>query len=121
MTRLIVAALTLGVAVAAPAQTPLIDQSRTAGLVAERYDGFLTAAPQATAALRSQIATVNIRRRAIYSNFASARRVSPQEVGITAGCQLLARVATGEAYILSDGIWRRRGLGQPVPTPAYCG
>ena len=42
------------------------------------------------------------------------------EVGITAGCQLLARVKVGEAYMLADGVWRRRAAGQPVPVPDYC-
>ena len=77
------------------------------------------AAPSAT--LRSQVEAVNIRRRALYSNLAARKGVSPQEVGITAGCQLLARVGIGQAYMLSDGVWRRRPVGQSAPTPGYCG
>jgi hypothetical protein len=119
--RLLVAALCLGSAAAAAAQTPLVDQARAAGQVGERYDGYLAVSPSAPAALRSQVATINIRRRSIYSNFATSRRVSPQEVGITAGCQLLARLGVGEAYMLSDGVWRRRAPGQAAPTPDYCG
>ena len=47
---------------------------------------------------------------------ASARRTS----GITAGCQLLARVGVGEAYMWTDGVWRRRAAGQAAPVPDYC-
>jgi hypothetical protein len=46
--------------------------------------------------------------------------VTPQDVGITAGCQLLARVGEGQAYMFADGAWRRRGVGQPAPVPDYC-
>ena len=70
--------------------------------------------------LRSQVAAINIRRRSLYSNLAASKGVSPQEVGITAGCQLLARVQVGQAYLLADGRWRRRLAGQPAPVPDYC-
>jgi hypothetical protein len=41
-------------------------------------------------------------------------------VGITAGCQLLARVGVGEAYLWAEGGWRRRAAGQSAPVPSYC-
>jgi uncharacterized protein YdbL (DUF1318 family) len=77
------------------------------------------AAPSAM--LRSQVETINIRRRALYHDLAARKGVSPQEVGITAGCQLLARVGVGQAYMLTDGAWRRRGAGQPAPRAAKIG
>ena len=70
--------------------------------------------------VRSQVSAINIRRRALYSNLAASRGVTPQEVGIAAGCQLLARVQVGQAYMLPDGRWRRRLPGQPAPIPQYC-
>jgi len=112
-------------AVAAPApaaaQTPAVNAARAAGQIGERFDGYLGFAVTPSAVLRSQVESINIRRRTIYSNFATSRRVSPQEVALTAGCQLLARVAVGEVYMLSDGIWRRRSPGQQPPVPNYCG
>ncbi|MEO6312615.1 MAG: YdbL family protein [Sphingomicrobium sp.] len=108
------------VAVTVAAQTPLVDQARAVGQVGERYDGYLGLGANATAAVRTQVSTINIRRRSLYSNFAATHRVSPQEVGITAGCQLLARVDVGEVYLLSDGVWRRRLAGQAAPVPDYC-
>jgi hypothetical protein len=102
------------------AQTAAVDAARAAGVVGERYDGYLGFASTPSGALRSQVATINIRRRALYSNLASSRGVSPQDVGITAGCQLLARVGVGQAYLLAEGPWRRRAAGQPAPVPSYC-
>lgn len=118
--RLILAVALLAVAPAATAQTPAIDAARAAGQVGERYDGYIGISGAASATVRSQVATINIRRRALYSNLATARGASPQDVGITAGCQLLARIGVGHAYMLGDGAWRRRATGQPAPVPDYC-
>ena len=112
--------LLLCLAAPAAAQTPVLGAAIEAGQVGERYDGYLGVAGTVTPAVRSQVARINIERRSIYSNFAASRRVSPQDVGITAGCQLLARVGTGQAYLLSDGSWRKRAAGQPAPAPDYC-
>lgn len=103
---------------AAAAQTPAVDAARQAGIVGERFDGYLGTVAAPPGALRAQVDAINIRRRALYSNLAASRGVTPQEVGITAGCQLLARIAVGQAYLLNDGRWRRRGA-QPVQ-PDYC-
>ncbi len=106
--------------VPAAAQTPAVNGARASGIVGERYDGYLGLAAPAPSVVRSQIAAINIRRRALYSRLAETKGVSPQDVGITAGCQLLARVAIGEAYLWTDGRWRRRGPGQVAPVPDYC-
>lgn len=119
MTRWLALAL-VTVAGGAAAQTAYFD-ARAGGQVGERFDGYLgyaAAVPGAQA--RSQTEAINIRRRALYSDLAQRRGVSPQEVGITAGCTLLARVAVGERYLLQDGQWRTRAAGQGAPVPDYC-
>ncbi len=106
---------------AAAAQSPAVDAARQAGIVGERYDGYLGLAAATTSPwVRSQIAAINIRRRSLYNNLAASKGVSPQEVGITAGCQLLVRVQVGQAYMLADRQWRRRLSGQPMTLPGYC-
>lgn len=110
----------LAVATTAFAQSPIVDEARAQGVVGERYDGYMGLAAPATAAVRNAVAAVNIKRRALYSDLAAKKGVSPQEVGLTAGCQLLARLTVGEAYLLSDGKWRRRAAGAPAPIPDYC-
>ena len=120
MTRLALIALAAMVGVPAVAQTPAVDAARASGAVGERYDGYLGIAAPVTAAVRSQVATINIRRRSLYSSLAARKRASPQDVGITAGCALLLRVPVGGSYLLTDGAWRRRGPGEPAPLPGYC-
>ncbi|MEO8453913.1 MAG: YdbL family protein [Sphingomicrobium sp.] len=118
--RAILLAAALLIAAPAVAQTPAVDAARAAGAIGERYDGYVGVAAPVTASVRNQVASINIQRRALYSRFAVSRGVSPQDVGITAGCQLLARVGLGEAYMLTDGVWRRRTSGQGGPVPNYC-
>jgi len=115
----LLAALAVG---AAPATAqPALASARSAGQVGERFDGYLGIARPAGDLVRSQVNAVNIKRRALYSQLASRRGVAPGDVGVTAGCELLARVAVGEPYMLSDGQWRRRSPGQSAPIPDYCG
>jgi uncharacterized protein YdbL (DUF1318 family) len=113
-------ALLAAVPGAAPAQSPAVYAARAAGLVGERYDGYLGIVGPVSPAVRNQVATINIQRRKLYSDLAARKGVSPQDVGITAGCALLARVAVGEMYTWADGRWRRRLPGQPPPVPDYC-
>lgn len=99
----------------------LVGQARASGLVGERYDGYLGFVRTASRPLWSQVSAINIKRRALYTGLAERRGVAAQAVGISAGCALLSRVAVGEAYQLSDNMWRRRGAGEPAPRPDYCG
>jgi uncharacterized protein YdbL (DUF1318 family) len=116
--RLCIAAAGLAAPVAA--QTPVVAQAIQAGQAGERYDGYMGTAGPATPELQRQVRAINIRRRNLYIELASRRNTSPQLVGMATACQLLAQLTTGEAYMLSDGAWRRRAPGQAVPLPDYC-
>ena len=118
---LVAIAVPLGSAPAAAQSSPLVASARVSGVVGERIDGYLGFAAPPSRALRSQVDAVNIRRRSLYISLARRRSVTPQDVGIAAACQLMQRVAVGEAYMLADGVWRRRRAGQPAPRPDYCG
>jgi uncharacterized protein YdbL (DUF1318 family) len=120
MRILLLVAAALFAPASARAQTPAVDAARAAGLVGERYDGYLGVAAPVSGPVRSQVATINIQRRALYSRLAASRGVAPQDVGIAAGCQLLTRVIVGERYMLTDGVWRRRLPGQRPALPDYC-
>ena len=114
---LLLAALLAGAP--AMAQTSAVSAARAGGVVGERFDGYLGIAGPVSGIVRSQVATINIQRRSLYSRLAARKGVSPQDVGVTAGCQLLARVAVGEAYLWTDGRWRRRVPGRSA-VPDYC-
>lgn len=119
--RLMIAGAMLLTAMPLSAQSsPVIIAARASGQVGERYDGYLGFAEAPAPGVRSQVDAVNIRRRSLFTGLAGQRGASPQEVGITAGCELLGRVAVGEAYMLADNVWRRRAAGQAIPVPEYC-
>ncbi len=110
------------------ASSPVIAQGSTDlsaalrdGIVGERYDGYMGYAAAVPRAVQQQVGAINIRRRALYTGLAQRRGVTPQAAGIATGCQTLARIQLGGAYMLTDGVWRRKGAGQPAPRPAYCG
>ena len=104
----------------AVAQTSVVESAIAAGQVGERYDGYMGLVGAASPQLVRQIQAINIRRRNLYIELASRRNVSPQIVGIATGCELLARIPVGEAYMLSDGSWHRRAPAQPAPVPDSC-
>ena len=118
---LVLAALSQPGAAGAQVTASVVVPARAQGLIGERFDGYLGFVTTPGEALRKQVWAVNIKRRALYSDLASRRGVTAQEVGVTAACALLGRVEINEAYQLSDGQWRRRAANQSAPRPAYCG
>jgi uncharacterized protein len=117
----LVAMASLAMPAATQAQDPAtIVQARRAGLIGERYDGYLgIVAANPTAELRRQVSAINIRRRSLYSGLATRKGVTPEEVGITAACSLFRRIGVGEYYLPGQGGWRRVAAGQS-PLPSYC-
>jgi uncharacterized protein YdbL (DUF1318 family) len=119
--RLGLALACLAVTLPADAQdSSVIIQARAAGIVGERYDGYLGYSDAANEQVRRQVGAVNIKRRVLYTDLASRKRATVQEVGIAAGCQLLGGVRAGERYMLNDGAWRTRGGEEAAPVPSYC-
>ena len=95
---------------------------RASGKVGEQSDGYLGVVGSADASLRAQVDAVNIKRRAYYTDLAGKRGAKIEEVAAATACEIFAsRVGPGQYYRLSDGAWRQREGGAPVPRPAYCG
>jgi uncharacterized protein YdbL (DUF1318 family) len=114
---LIVAA---AVTTAVPAMAQRLPDAIASGVVGERFDGYMGFATAPTPDLRRHVNAINIKRRNLYIGLASGKNANAELVGMTAGCELLAGLAVGQAYMLEDGIWRRRTPGQPAPQPAFC-
>jgi len=117
---LAVAAAALPVSAAAQ-ESSMVAEARDAGLIGERFDGYIGVVTTTSPTLRAQVAAINIRRRSLFSSLAARRGAAAQDVGLTAACTLLGRVGVGEAYMLGDGRWRRRAPDESAPRPDYCG
>ena len=97
-------------------------QLRASGQVGEQADGYLGLVGSAPAAVRAQVDSVNIKRRAYYTDLAAKRGAKIEEVAATTACELFrSKVAPGQYYRLPDGVWRQRDGSTPVPLPSYCG
>jgi len=120
--REIFVSVAAAILVAAPAmgQPTAVAQAVQAGQVGERYDGYMGFVGDPSAELRRQVSAINLRRRNLYIQLAERRNVTAQLVGMATACQLLSQLTVGEAYQLSDGVWRRYSSGQKVTLPGYC-
>ncbi|HEY5711971.1 MAG TPA: YdbL family protein [Allosphingosinicella sp.] len=97
-------------------------QLRAGGHVGEQADGYLGLVDAAPADVRAQMESVNIQRRAAYTQRATERGATIEEMAAATACQLFAtRVGPGQYYRLADGVWRRRNGSEPVPRPSHCG
>jgi uncharacterized protein len=120
--RLIACLAALALAAPAAAQpTPTLAAAIQAGQVGERFDGYMGFAVTPSAEVRRQVLSINIRRRNLYLELAGRRNVNAQVVGVATACQLFRQLIPGEAYLLSDNVWRRWAPGQPTPVPEQCG
>lgn len=114
-------AAALALPAAAADQTPsALADARRAGIVGERFDGYLGYVGRPSEAVRRQVGAVNIKRRSLYVGLGARRGVTPSVAGIATGCELLSRIQVGEVYLLADGVWRRRDPGEAPPAPEQC-
>lgn len=113
------AALAVG-GLAAPAlaqRDPAYDSARSAGQVGERMDGYLGIVVAETESLRRIVNSINIKRRAVYSDKARAANATIEEYAFAAGCQAILKTVPGERYQAPDGSWQTRGPGAPLRDP----
>jgi len=121
------AALAMGAAfaLAAPAmaQDAVLNQARAAGQVGEQADGYLGVVPGASvsADVRARVDKNNIRRRALYTQRATERGASVNEMAAAVACEVFqGRIAVGEHYRDEGGQWRQRAASAPVSMPSFC-
>jgi uncharacterized protein YdbL (DUF1318 family) len=127
MFKTVIAATVLSLAaMAAPASAQadaVLDSARAAGVVGEQADGFLGFVPGASVSsdVRARAEQINIRRRAAYTQRATQRGVSANEMAAAVACEIFAnRIAVGEKYRAEGDQWRQRTASQPVAMPSFC-
>ena len=107
----------------AMAQDAVLNQARAAGQVGEQADGYLGVVPGASvsADVRARVDQNNIRRRALYTQRATERGASVNEMAAAVACEVFqGRIAVGEHYRDEAGQWRQRTAGAAVTMPSFC-
>lgn len=111
--------MSLGFASLASAQGDDAGQLRASGAAGEQADGYMGVVA-AGGDVQARVDQVNIKRKAVYTDLATKRGVTVQDVAESTACTLLTeRVAAGQYYKLETGSWQKRGDG-PTPLPARC-
>lgn len=114
------AALAVGLAGTAPAQTGAVAAAMDAGAVGEQVDGYLGFPKPPSGGLKAEVDAINIKRRQVYTQAAQAKNVSIEEFATSAGCSTLGKLRDGRAYSTAPGVWAVKGAG-PARLPATCG
>lgn len=104
----------------AMAQSSVVAQAIAQGAVGEQADGYLGIKGSVPAAVKAEVDSINIKRRAAYTDLAAKRGVTVADMAAATGCKTLSsRVQTGQAYRLPDGSWHVKGA-TPIALPDYC-
>ncbi|MDY0958225.1 YdbL family protein [Sphingomonas sp. CFBP8993] len=109
----------LGVSGMAMAQRdPAYAAARAAGQVGEQPDGYLGIVGAATGELRTLVNSINIQRKAAYTQKAQASGATVEQMAFTSGCNLIAQTVSGEKYKTPEGVWKTRTAAAPERAPA---
>jgi uncharacterized protein YdbL (DUF1318 family) len=93
---------------------PAYQAARSQGLVGEQPDGYLGFVVTPTPEIRRMVEDLNIRRRAAYTERATAANATVEQFAFTSGCRLIAETAPGERYRAPDGSWHTRTAAPPI-------
>ena len=103
----------MGVATAAYAQRdPAYQAARSSGQIGEQPDGYLGIVGAATPDLRALVNSINIQRKAKYTQSAAAG-ATVEQMAFASGCNLILKTVPGEKYQTPSGSWATRGAGPP--------
>jgi uncharacterized protein YdbL (DUF1318 family) len=106
-----------GLATAAYAQRdPAYQAARSAGQIGEQPDGYLGVVGAGTADLRALVNSINIQRKAKYTQSAAAG-ATVEQMAFASGCNLILKTVPGEKYQTPSGEWKTRTAGAPDRDP----
>jgi uncharacterized protein YdbL (DUF1318 family) len=111
------AAVLAGLSTAALAQRdPAYQAARASGQIGERTDGYLGVVGAETPALKALVNSINIQRKAKYTQSAAAG-ATVEQFAFTSGCNLILKTEPGEKYQAPDGNWKTRTTAAPDRDP----
>lgn len=109
------ALLALGLAAPAVAQRdPAYEAARANGSIGEKPDGYLAVVSGGDAQLQRLVNDINLKRKQVYTDRASAEGSTVEQFAFTAGCNTISRTKPGERYMAPDGSWKTRDSSPPV-------
>ena len=102
--------IVLGLALAlllpgASASAGKLEDMRAAGVVGERFDGFLELRDPSASGAKKFVDQVNAKRRKIYQKRASKEGVSEQQVGMIYAKEIMGKAAKGTWFKGANGKW----------------
>ncbi|MCW6530612.1 MULTISPECIES: YdbL family protein [Sphingomonas] len=100
-------------AVAFAQRDPAYAAARAEGKVGEQPDGYLGVVGAGTPELRALVNSINIQRKAAYTQKAQASGATVEQMAFTSGCNLIQQTSAGEKYKTPSGAWATRGAGAP--------
>jgi uncharacterized protein YdbL (DUF1318 family) len=111
------AAALAGLSTAALAQRdPAYQAARASGQIGERTDGYLGVVGAETPSLKALVNSINIQRKAKYTQSAAAG-ATVEQFAFTSGCNLILKTEPGEKYQAPDGSWKTRTTAAPDRDP----
>lgn len=105
----------LGLAIPAVAQRdPAYEAARADGSIGEKPDGYLGIVGGGDGQLQRLVSDINLKRKQVYTERASAEGSTVEQFAFTAGCNTISRTKPGEKYQAPDGSWKTRDASPPV-------
>lgn len=99
--------------VASAQRDPAYAAARASGQVGEQPDGYLGLVGAGSGEYRALVNSINIQRKAAYTQKAGATGATVEQLAFTSGCNLILQTTPGEKYRTPDGVWKTRTAAAP--------
>lgn len=93
---------------------PAYAAARAAGQVGELPTGYLGTVGSVPGPVVRMVEDLNIKRKAVYAQRAKEQGTTIEAYAFTTGCNLIAKTASGEKYMGTDGQWHVHGGDRPM-------
>ncbi len=92
---------------------PAYAAARSTGEVGEQPDGYLGLVGTGSGEYRALVNSINIQRKAAYTQKATVSGATVEQLAFTSGCNLIEQTRPGEKYKTPEGIWKTRTAAAP--------